>query len=402
MPFCTECGFKLPPNAVFCPNCGAATASEKSENAADNTIIEPNPAPKESGSYYEAPPAEHSSATELGYPRPGEKPRKPMSAGKIVLIVLAAALTLLILFLVLYFAFFSVNKASPPHINAPSQVETPTPTSPPNANVAGSGELGDGDFFVSVVGAQEFSDYEGKPAIRIYFDFTNNFDFAISAWDALDFSATQDGAPIKQTHTWDDSDVYYNYSYNIRPGVTIRCCYEFSFNPRGGTIDFSLFDLKDGENSGSVKASYIPDSLPGAPPPFEIAPVPNPTWTAKKGAAGYLDDQYYVTVTEGELITTYDGDPAVRIYYEFTNESKADICLNDALTATTYQDGIQLNLAYAPTDSETDLNFLNPVKPGEKITASRVFALRNESSPIEAELESRETYGSFGQTYAIN
>ncbi len=266
--------------------------------------------------------------------------------------------------------------------------------------VAGSGDVGGGNYHITVTGAEEFTDVDNEPAIRIYYDFTNNYkgDLSTAAWDALSYYATQDGSNLTETYSNDDKAT--NVSYNIRPGVTMQCCSEFKYNPEGGNVDFSIYGYDEGEGSGEVSASYVPGSLPGAPAPYVIVPVTDPQWTLNVPAEGALDS-FYVAVTDGELIDDANGDPAIRIYYEFTNNSSSSTSLSNELYVFTYQDGISLDTTYATEDSETDSNYYSDVAPGAKVTCSCVYALRNKTSPVEAEVEAYTTATAVGQTYDI-
>ncbi|PKM73788.1 MAG: hypothetical protein CVU91_01685 [Firmicutes bacterium HGW-Firmicutes-16] len=267
--------------------------------------------------------------------------------------------------------------------------------------VAGSGYVGEGNFYITVTGAEEFTDVDNEQAIRIYYDFTNNYqdDLSMAAWDALGYSATQGGSYLTETYSY-DGGASYNTSYNIRPGVTIQCCSEFKYDPYGGSVDFSVYGYYEGESSGTVTASYIPGSLPGAPAPYVIVPVTDPKWTLNIPAEGDLDN-FYVAVTDAELVTDSNGDPAIRVYYEFTNNSDYRTSLCNELYVFTYQDGISLDTTYTTEDTDSDSDYYTEIAPGYTITCSCVYSLRNQTSPVEAEVEGYTVAAAVGQTYDI-
>lgn len=268
--------------------------------------------------------------------------------------------------------------------------------------VSGSGTVGDGSYSISVIGAEQFTDVDNDAAIRIYFNFTNDSSYTISAWNALDYYARQDGKKLNEAYTWDDVDVYGNISRSVRPGITIQCCCEFCYDQDGGSVDFTIFDYDLGEDSGSVTATYVPGQLPGAPAPFTAETIDDPQWTLALPAEGTLDDYYYVSVTDAQYIEDYYGDPAIRVYYVFTNNSGQSAAMCDVLLPYSYQDGISLDSDYPAVQLDTDDNFYQYVESGESITASYVFLLRNDTSPVEAEVEAYYTYDSVGQTYALS
>ena len=271
-----------------------------------------------------------------------------------------------------------------------------------NTAVAGSGDVANGMFHVSVVGAEKITDVNDRQGIRIYYEFTNNFDYSVSAWNVLNFEAVQDGKALRSTYTWDDSEAeYYNHDRAIRPGVTILCFAEYSANLSGGSIDFSVFGWDEGKNGGTVTATYSPDALPGRPAAYVIKPIEDPQWTLSLPESGTLDEQFSVSVGDADLITDAYGDSAIRVFYTFKNGSSAPICLTRALYCHSYQDGIELDETYALDETETDAQAYQDIAPGETAACSVVFKLRNSTSPVEAEIEAAQTYDAVGQTYSI-
>lgn len=267
--------------------------------------------------------------------------------------------------------------------------------------VSGSGDVGDGNYYISVIGAESFTDIDGDPAIRIYYEFTNHNEeyFSAAAWDVLSDFAEQDGQQLMATYST-DYDTYSYASYKIRPGVTLQCFSEYKYNPYGGSVDFSVSGYYEGESAGLVTATYTPDSLPGAPAPFVIVPIANPQWTLGIAADGALDE-FYVRVADAELLEDYNGNPAIRVYYEFTNNSSYTTSLGDELYLYTYQDGISLDYTYASEDSDTDMNYYAETAPGDTTYLSCIFLLRNQTSQVEAEVEAYYDYVAVGQTYNI-
>ncbi|MBP8641163.1 MAG: DUF5067 domain-containing protein [Oscillospiraceae bacterium] len=269
-------------------------------------------------------------------------------------------------------------------------------------NVAGSGYLEESSFYVSVIGSEDFTDIDGDSAIRIFYEFTNYDDdtFSMSARDAVAYYAMQDGSELTETYTADELNVTDNQYYRIRQGLTMQCCAEFKYDPYGGSVDFNLYSSYEGDSAGVVTASYLPSSLPGAPAPYVISPITNPQWTINLSTEGQLDD-YYVAVTGSEWVTDYDGYQAIRVYYEFTNNSSSDICMSDALWVDSYQDGISLDYTYASEESQSDNDFYTSIAPGQTITASCVFLIRNMTSPLEAEVEADYEYAAVGQMFDV-
>ncbi len=268
--------------------------------------------------------------------------------------------------------------------------------------VAGSGNVDNGDSYLSVIGSEEFTDVDGDTAIRVYYEYTNNFEdgYSQSAYNALIYDASQDGNQLQETYAANESSVENNSTYYIRQGLTIQCFVEFKYNPNGGSVDFNVYGNNDGESGGVVSSSYVPGSLPGAPAPYVITPVSDPRWTTTLEAEGALDS-FYVAVKDAELVADANGNQAIRVYYEFTNNSDYSTSIGDELYIFTYQDGISLDYTNAASESETDTNYYTKVEPGSTITISCLFGLRNQTSSVEAEVEAHSDYSAVGQTYKI-
>lgn len=281
--------------------------------------------------------------------------------------------------------------------------QTPAVSPAPSGAVAGSGYVGDENYYISVVGAEEFTDIDNEPAIRIYYEFTNYFEYPQQAYYSLNITASQNGLPLEDAYCWDDVDVFNNDVLNIRTGIKIQCCVQFKYDPSAGSVDVSFYSEEEEQAGGVVAATYVPGEFPGAPAPLVIAPIPDPDWTTGLPSEGSLDDgDIYVVVSSAELITDAYGNDAIRVYYEFTNSGCAEpVSMYMASYPFAYQDGVGLLETYADIGSDTDENYYTEIGMGETITASIIFRLRNNSSAVEAEVEASYTYDAVGETFLL-
>ena len=237
---------------------------------------------------------------------------------------------------------------------------------------------------VTIVGAEAIVDIDGKDAIRVYYDFTNTSDESTTAWGDLYFSAEQDGYEAINTYcaSEDDAAEYGNDDLYLRPGVSIRCVEEYTMKPDGGPLTFSITDYWEEE---FVTVDFDPANLPGAPTtPLEIEPIMTPTWTDSLSDAGTISEKYDIYIDTAELCESADGEPQIRIFFEFTNNSEEATSAWMALSAVAYQDGVQIESDFW-ADSETDVAYGEDVEPGETAYCSITYFLRNDVSPIEIE-----------------
>ena len=261
------------------------------------------------------------------------------------------------------------------------------------------GSLDGGSYDVTITGAEAFRSEEGADELRVYFTFKNCSEYSLSAIDALNFVARQDGKSLRIDNPADDTETGRLLYASVRPGVTVQCSCCFDFAPKGGDVSVVIRGWFDTDAGTDVSQTFKPGSLPGAPQPMTITPVPEPKWTAALPGEGKLDD-YEVSVTGAELTTDANGAAAVRVRYRFKNDGDRAVSMEDSVFVCTYQDGVSLDETQPSQETDGDRLYSELVKPGASAETSRVFRLRNDSSQIEAEVESNDSYDAVGQTYS--
>lgn len=87
----------------------------------------------------------------------------------------------------------------------------------------------DGDGYnVTYTGHETSTDYEGKPCVIIYYNFTNNGEKNMNAAFSSYFKVFQNGIECETAIKMDAPDSYENYMKDIQPGTTIEVCQIFS------------------------------------------------------------------------------------------------------------------------------------------------------------------------------
>lgn len=364
MAFCNQCGTRLPGDAVFCPNCGGIPEEQSLSPAVREQKGSAGGAAKKNGS----------------------TGRNPIVLTLSVLAVFLVAATV-----------FLWSRAENGHFSP-----VPRPTKPSGA-ISGSGYVEQSRYYVTVNGAEQFTDLDGESALRIYFEFTNeNRDASsISSAAALRVQASQDGKDLAIAYSIDNEAVN-AAGLSVRPGVMIQCGASFKYKPGGGVVDVSIFGRREDKAGGLVSATYLPESLPGAPPAFIASPVDAPDWTEGLSHQGEIS-YHFVSIYDAVSIRDIHGNPAIRINYTFTNGSAEEISMNEALSSMAYQDGIQLSPSYTEPELEQDAAYYENVAPGDTVLTSRVFRQRNIRSPVEASVEpkSSEKDGAVGRVFEI-
>ena len=259
---------------------------------------------------------------------------------------------------------------------------------PKNSETAAAAPAGDfepvgfdfDDYHVEVVGAEPFTDSDGKDAVRFYYDFTNNSDKLVSAW-TLYYEAEEDGYELVSTYASYEDDVpeYGNDSLKVEPGVTIRCIDEFSFHPDGSELIFTISDYDD-----EFSVTFDPQALPGRPGDWEPEPIDDPQLYLDYLSEGSTEDAY-IAITSAEIVEQdrFWGDtPVLRVFFDYTNYEDDTSYITDELSIVALQDGIELESSYAEEELDSDDIWWDDVAPGESSSPTRCWALRT-NSPIE-------------------
>ena len=111
-----------------------------------------------------------------------------------------------------------------------------------------------GDYECVVKGAEKCTDWQGKEAVTIIYDFTNNSNKAISFDVALSTQAYQDGIGLETT--WLNSDDTDIWDVEIKPGITkeVRKAYILRDSTTDVEIEVSeLFSFTDDKIVTTVK-----------------------------------------------------------------------------------------------------------------------------------------------------
>ena len=268
-----------------------------------------------------------------------------------------------------------------------------TETPAPSGLATGEWENNLGKFAVALVGAELFDDEDGAKAVRVYLDFTNKADSYTTSFtdEKNDVILVQGEEELDETDAPYGEDVaeYGNHKRNVRPGVTIRCIYQFALKEETGTVKFTL-TAKNQENA-VITYDFDLAALPGAPAEAFVAkeiaaPDFNNGWPESGEIKDYYSGQaqHNLVIKNAEFVDGTRDTKLIRVYYEFTNNKDEATDLFDAVDLRIFQDGIQLVEGQANELCESDLAFSKDVEAGQTVTVSNVYILISDS-PVEVE-----------------
>lgn len=228
------------------------------------------------------------------------------------------------------------------------------------------------DFTVTILSSEIVTADNGEPAMRFWYDFTNNADELASVFYDLSWECAQDGETVEQAYLYEDVAEAQNSSLMVAPGYTIRCVSLYAFDPDGGPVAFQL----SGYYGDSVTYYADPTDPGGAPAdPFEMkrdGSVPSFMEGAPKTDGS-------VEILGADKAEDYYGDEALRVRFRYTNQTdEEDNCfINYYIYAI--QDGYELPYAFTDGEDEDEDNDMEDIAPGESIEFTTYWTPRTDS-----------------------
>lgn len=106
--------------------------------------------------------------------------------------------------------------------------------------------------------------------------------------------------------------------------------------------------------------------------------------------SGALGD-YEVTIKSYEIMEDYDGNDAIVVSYDFTNNSEETTSFDVACMYSLFQNGVELEFTsvYPDPDSFDAINdvTMTEIKPGTTIEIKTCHILSDLTSPVDVEVE---------------
>nr|DAI29862.1 MAG TPA: protein of unknown function (DUF5067) [Bacteriophage sp.] len=149
---------------------------------------------------------------------------------------------------------------------------------------------------------------------------------------------------------------------------------------------------------GGLPAIVIQETFPASTP---IPPVSDPATSSVSVPAGSTTPASSNSGTLGNYVVKFngfslskdrDGNDAIIINYDFTNNSADPAAALWALDLTSFQGGVALEPAYSVEGCNSDPYYTTEVKDGATISLQSAFLLRDLSTPVEVEASELISY----------
>lgn len=243
-------------------------------------------------------------------------------------------------------------------------------------------------YKLTVIGGEKIKDSNNNDAIRIYYDFENKYEVPTAANEVVYLTAVQDGAELTKAYPGTGFSVpeTQNYSMRVYRDVKIRCTEQFSCKADGGKITVQVSENANVTNV--VNVDFDMNALPGTPKDAVLNNyVIDEAHFDYLNESGVVDDYYDVKVLESERVKAADGSDAIRIYFDFKNNSDYNAAFWSTVGTklVVSQDGVQLQSVISELIVTEDDNYSADVKKGGTTKVSKCFKLRSDS-PVCVEI----------------
>lgn len=110
--------------------------------------------------------------------------------------------------------------------------------------------------------------------------------------------------------------------------------------------------------------------------------VPKVSMDQEKGGLVYVKHQ---------LVTDYDEQPAILIYFDYTNKGKSTSTAQDVFYPQVFQNGIECEMTLPLDDDKAIQNVSKEVRPDTKISVGFIYRLEDVSSPVTLKVSDTST-----------
>lgn len=133
---------------------------------------------------------------------------------------------------------------------------------------------------------------------------------------------------------------------------------------------YTKYNIKSAKTTDSVSE---PTSVPATEQP-------------KQKNKGTVSGKYDVEIVTAKTATDFQGNPAIIVTYNFTNNSNANASFLTSVSANAFQNSVQCNVATMMPDVMDAQPSLAEVQPGGTITLECAYSLQDTANPITVQV----------------
>lgn len=240
-------------------------------------------------------------------------------------------------------------------------------------------------------------DFQGKDALAVYFDFTNNEVASKAAMYEFSVKVFQNGMESPLAILTQPNEEYGNTLKQVKTGTTIPICYYYLLSDTttevrveagelinlSGLVDAQVIKLEDSADKTEVKEEKKEEKKEQVPEKKDKKDK-DKTDTAKNVI--YTDGSgSTVVLNKFELVEDYNGKPAVAIYFDYTNNSTNPMSFMFAFSTKVFQNGIECPMAILLKPASEYANLTRDIKKGISLTVCGYYSIEDKSD-LELEI----------------
>ncbi len=313
------------------------------------------------------------------------------------------------------------DDTKPTESEAPTVIETLAPTTvaatvakttPATDDVEGKIVLGQpvilGDYEMTIRGFEVIKDYQGEDLLKVIYDWKNNSQETRSPFMTFSLKAFQNGVETTDSiHMSEDLDLGSGQKDVKAGGVITDVEDGIGIDDISQPLTLELSELFS--FSDEVYEYEIEDLNSLAPILGSVEPNPVGNVTEPQGSDSPFElgvpvtlGKYEVTVKELSLTQDYEGKPALKIVFDWTNngdEARAPIW---SVSFTGFQDGIETESSVLFADGVDSSVTMKEVKPGATLTdVQMAIGITDLMKPLSLELSELISFGEEPYTLVI-
>lgn len=102
-----------------------------------------------------------------------------------------------------------------------------------------------------------------------------------------------------------------------------------------------------------------------------------------------------LTYTNYELTTDYEGNPAILVYYDYTNKKEETSYAQMTFYPQAFQNGVECDLAILMDDNEAYSNASKEITTGTTINVAFAYSLQDTTNPVTIEVTDQSSENLF-------
>lgn len=120
--------------------------------------------------------------------------------------------------------------------------------------------------------------------------------------------------------------------------------------------------------------------------PDNAAPADTSDNAATAGTSSGKIGDYNVSILDAKKVTDYQGNPAIIVNFDYTNNSSESRMFSTSVACTAYQNGVQLSSAFILDGSYDAEESLKNIKPGSSLKVQQAYVLDDAAAPVTVEV----------------